>query len=84
MKSEHGPEFRLRCLPMIVPEYPTEPLIALNLPGDLTYRFTGIDDLVFESKVIAFGVVVFEVLIDHPTRLPWIDKNHPAQAFFLN
>ena len=60
----------------------TQPLAAADF--SLGETISAVNDLVADSLVGAFGVVVIKVRVDRPTQGRVSEEDHPAQALRLD
>ena len=61
--------FSLRSVAIVVPQHAGEPLAAFDLARELSDFISRIDDLVFESLVVALGVIVVEIMLYSSQRI---------------
>ena len=63
-----GFDHQLRGVAVVVSQHAAQPLTTFNVPSDLPDFFVGIDDLVLESLVVSFPVIVGKVFANSASQ----------------
>ena len=69
---------------VIILEHPSEPFTAVDVSDILADLLSGRDDLVVETLMISFGVVVLQIRNRSPSQRILTKEDHSVQRFVLD
>ena len=84
MMASLGHRAGLRGITKAIPKHPTEPFPASDLANLLADLNAGGNDLVAETLMIPFGMVVLQVTGNSPSQRIFPEEAHAAQAFLFD
>ncbi len=73
----------LRRVAMVVPRHPAQPLATFDLAYDLPDLISGIDDLVVESPMNSFMMIMREILANGVSQHVLAEEDHSVQTYIL-
>ena len=74
----------LGCLPIVVAKQPTEALLARDRPYGRTHFLTGIDQVIIETLMIPFVMIVCQKLVDRIAQRVLSKEDHAIQSALLD
>ena len=75
---------RLRRVAIVVSQHAAKPFATFNLASDLPDFAVGIDDLVFESLVVSFTVIVGKIFANSAAQGVLAEEDHAIQTLRLD
>ena len=71
----------LRCLAMIILQQPAKSYATLEFTVSLADFFTGLDDLVAETLVVSFAVIMEQEFLNCFAERMLTEENHSGKTF---